>query len=102
MEHNLLFYNLVQNMKLAPRNKYSSLHEQHVTNCVTDSLSLPYGRKLCNDTETSLRAKSSGGLCEHGNECSDSIKDGEFLTVSGTVSFSRSVLHYIQNLSWKT
>jgi hypothetical protein len=68
MEDSLLFYNLVQNMKLAAKNKDSSLHEQHVMNCVTDSFKLTYGRKLCNDTERSLGAECSGGLCEHGNE----------------------------------
>jgi hypothetical protein len=97
VEHDLLFYNLVQNMELALRNKYRSLHEQHVMNCVTDSLRLTYGRKLCNDTEGSLGAESSGGLCEHGNEYSDSIKDWEFLGVSANISFSRITLLYIQS-----
>jgi hypothetical protein len=80
-------------MKLAPRNKYSLLDEQHVMNCVTDSLKLTYGRKLHSDTERSLGADSSGGLCENGDDVRIPQKTG---------SFSRSTLRYIKDLSWKT
>jgi len=38
------------------------------------------------------------GSHEHGNEPLSSIKRGNFLTVRGTISFSRTLFHWVSRL----